>query len=155
MIGLFVKEERLHNPCGFVSDIYYNGDWKFYFSHPSSKFTKFYYFSRMQEPQQERYLLKQHYESVLPRRIRQGVEGPSTTLTRRLSQAVSGAWPSGKLAFECQKIAQKMSSFGQFFDSQMAIFRRVSLRCIKGTLKFQSNRDLFCGVIAPFNVKIS
>ena len=63
----------------------------------------------------------------------------------------SADWPSGKLPFECQKIAknltfvpkkmlktfwkklkflaifwEKMSSFWQFFHSQMAIFRRVS-----------------------------
>ena len=55
-------------------------------------------------------------------------------------------WPSGKLPFECQKIAQNFffncqwqknktnfgnffekKSFWQFFDSQMSIFRRVRL----------------------------
>ena len=65
-------------------------------------------------------------------------------------------WPSGKLPFECQKIAKnltffskkltkiviffhKMSSFCQFFDIQMAIFRKV--RCQSGSIWFKTEME--------------
>ena len=92
---------------------------------------------------------------------KQGLKGRLTELQRSPKVWIPAIWPSGKLPFECQKIAKiwlffkniakmvfffqknchwhffkwkflsnkkKKSSFGKFFDSQMAIFRRVSLQ---------------------------
>ncbi|XP_005105843.2 dynein regulatory complex protein 9 [Aplysia californica] len=81
-----------------------------------------------------RYLLKQHYEMAIPRRIRQGYQGPATNFQRRLSDAIRESYlntltTNGKLQVDrgfLQKTVQ---------DLMIDIIQKSSFECLVDTIE--------------------